>query len=271
MKKYDEKDGVWRTIGGRRVFIRNGQSLSDAMKESGKFKNSENKYQRLKKQEESFEVSELKEKALATLPKEDIDSHYGDLYLKKTKESETLLSNMKNKDSGLLKTFKDQQTGETWYDIPFANMQDDYKGKSKTGNDYLPKEKKITTQGKSNRKEVSENIQAHILSYYDNPVDFMEQMDAMDYLPTRWRMGEEIAKDGSYLVYNGDMSEFLDNLKINPKGKKFSEDKSFNMYTSLVGRESERLYNRLEKLYEQYKKEHKNSNVTLDDFRKWFK
>lgn len=37
-KEYNEQDGVWRTIGGRRVFIRNGQSLSDAMKESGKFK-----------------------------------------------------------------------------------------------------------------------------------------------------------------------------------------------------------------------------------------
>ena len=29
--------GVWRTISGRRVFIRDGQSLSDAMAESGKF------------------------------------------------------------------------------------------------------------------------------------------------------------------------------------------------------------------------------------------
>ena len=32
-----EENGVWRTIGGRRVFIKEGQSLSDAMKESGKF------------------------------------------------------------------------------------------------------------------------------------------------------------------------------------------------------------------------------------------
>ena len=30
--------GVWRTIAGRRVFIQKGQSLSDAMKKSGKFK-----------------------------------------------------------------------------------------------------------------------------------------------------------------------------------------------------------------------------------------
>ena len=34
---YDDSDGVWRTIGGRRVFIKKGQRLSEAMKESGKF------------------------------------------------------------------------------------------------------------------------------------------------------------------------------------------------------------------------------------------
>lgn len=37
-KDYDDVGGVWRTIGGRRVFIKTGQSLEDAMKESGKFK-----------------------------------------------------------------------------------------------------------------------------------------------------------------------------------------------------------------------------------------
>lgn len=31
------ENGVWRTISGRRVFIRDGQSLTDAMRESGKF------------------------------------------------------------------------------------------------------------------------------------------------------------------------------------------------------------------------------------------
>lgn len=33
----DDIGGVWRTIGGRRVFIKNGQNLSTAMIESGKF------------------------------------------------------------------------------------------------------------------------------------------------------------------------------------------------------------------------------------------
>ena len=50
-KKYDESDGVWRTIGGRKVFIRKGQSLSDAMKESGKFK---------KKDEDDYKSDRLK-------------------------------------------------------------------------------------------------------------------------------------------------------------------------------------------------------------------
>lgn len=32
-----DEGGVWRTISGRRVFIRDGQSLSEAMRDSGKF------------------------------------------------------------------------------------------------------------------------------------------------------------------------------------------------------------------------------------------
>ena len=33
----DEVGGVWRTVGGRRIFIKDGQDLVSAMKESGKF------------------------------------------------------------------------------------------------------------------------------------------------------------------------------------------------------------------------------------------
>lgn len=40
---FDDGDGVWRTVGGKHIFIRTGQSLSDAMRESGKFKSSSKK------------------------------------------------------------------------------------------------------------------------------------------------------------------------------------------------------------------------------------
>ena len=32
-----DENGVWRTVGGRRVFIKDGQTLDEAMKASGKF------------------------------------------------------------------------------------------------------------------------------------------------------------------------------------------------------------------------------------------
>lgn len=40
------KSGVWRTVGGRKIFIANGQSLGDAMRASGKFKNLKGDFKR---------------------------------------------------------------------------------------------------------------------------------------------------------------------------------------------------------------------------------
>lgn len=117
----------------------------------------------------------------------------------------------------------------------------------KDKNDWLPKATEIKEQGKSNRKEVSDNIQAHILSYYDSPQDFVEQMDVFDNLPTTWHRGEEMAKQGFYSIYYDDQRKFLDDLKINPSNKKFSDDKVFKTYTSLIGRESAKLYDKIKK------------------------
>lgn len=42
-QNYDDSEGRWVTISGRRVFIKNDQSLSEAMIESGIFHSQENK------------------------------------------------------------------------------------------------------------------------------------------------------------------------------------------------------------------------------------
>lgn len=53
--------GVWRTIGGRRVFIKDGEDLATAMKKSGKFKKIETKNKDNDKKEQDFSKSKVKE------------------------------------------------------------------------------------------------------------------------------------------------------------------------------------------------------------------
>lgn len=63
-------NGIWRTVGGRRVFIKNGQSLSEAMIESGKFSSRKNNIQ--KYDYSDFSKSKVKE-TLYHGSKEDFD------------------------------------------------------------------------------------------------------------------------------------------------------------------------------------------------------
>jgi len=382
MEKFSSEDGVWRTVGGRRIFIKDGQSLADAMKESGKFKNKKSEVKSeidaddVKKLDEEYDKAhgvykkeEQKEKEIAKKEhrdaiekenKERLQKLENQLETKSNKESnedkekeewnskvranERLNAKNKNYELSLndrdakdvLKQLNDEGSDFTFDDdvkiedgkikttvgvympdergyverdleIPVSENEtydsleekirdwqdrhntpdsfedEDFKkstnetmnnvirekaNKKSSYKEDLPQKTEIKTQGTSNRKEVSENIQAHILEYYDSPEDFVEQMDAMSHLPNNWKRGEELAKGGNYLIYNGDMSDFLDELKINPKGKNFSEDKAFDMYTSLVGRESAKLYDRLQRnAYNKYKKEHPLSNMSFEDFK----
>ena len=416
--KFDKDEGVWRTIGGRRIFIRTGKSISQAMKESGKFKKAEKTNTEEEKQKKLNETMEKRASIINKLDEETKDLNEYDKYNLAVSKLETNdyssptekqywageISRYKNKAPGQqtmdtikennVKTFGDEikennyrnkitdvaknskednvtldvETGkpvnfEKGYSVSFQQSSDNYSDEEyhakveecrkkcdgkvyagkyggdaeasfhtdslddakeimykynqesiydwqhetlimndkydssknvtnykakKTTNDImnekiragatkkkfkedLPKAVEIKTQGTSNRKEVSENIQAHILEHYDSPDDFIKQMDVMK-APTMWRAGEEIARGGSYLVYNQDMADFLDELKINPKGKKFSSDKAFNTYTSLVGRESAKLYERLKRnAYKKYLFEHPGSTMSFSDFKEMVK
>lgn len=191
---------------------------------------------------------------------------------------------------GGLKNNEDYQALKEQYESEFNTKWKSSKEKNKTikdsvrkstkkdEKDWLPKATEIKEQGKSNRKEVSDNIQAHILEHYgpdytgDDSISaeqaFIDQMDTMSWLPNNWKRGEEIAKGGSYLVYNQDMADFLDSLKINPKGKKFDSNKSFDTYVSLIGRESAKLYDRIKKhqaeTINNYKKKKSTNKLTKE-------
>lgn len=56
----NDTGGVWRTVGGRKIFIKEGQEISDAMKESGKFKSKSNKG--LSEEERKKKIEELEKK-----------------------------------------------------------------------------------------------------------------------------------------------------------------------------------------------------------------
>lgn len=76
-----DEGGVWRTISGRRVFIRDGQSLSEAMRDSGKFDGD-----RGGTGAEHIRTEELYD-ALADLPDDEVEKligsirHYTDDYV----------------------------------------------------------------------------------------------------------------------------------------------------------------------------------------------
>lgn len=55
MAKDDFTNGVWRTVGGRRIFIKDGEDLETAMKKSGKFKKKKEEENK-DKQKEKFEL-----------------------------------------------------------------------------------------------------------------------------------------------------------------------------------------------------------------------
>ena len=175
-------------------------------------------------------------------------------------EHETLIMNDKY-DSSSNKT--NYEAEKSTNDI----MNEKIRSRGKAEDD-LPKHVEIKSQGTSNRKEVSENIQAHILEHYDSPEDFIEQMDAYDWKPTMWHRGEALAEDGFYEIYYEDQRKFLDDLKINPKGKNFSDDRVFQTYKSLIGRESAKLYDRIQKnSYKKYMKAHPLSKMSFEEFK----
>lgn len=142
----------------------------------------------------------------------------------------------------------------------FSAKMRDWESRHSTPDTFYDKDfyapEKVNTQGKSTRKEVKNKIQQHILEYYGEdytgekglPADdaFVRQMDAMGEI-NNWNNGKRIAEGGSYLIYTEDMRNFLDSLNINPKGKKFSDDKVFSTYTNLIGRESANLYDKIQK------------------------
>lgn len=118
-----EENGVWRTVGGRRIFIKEGQDLATAMKESGKFNNNNNnnKKERFKNLNE-YEKNKLYSK-LSQSEKEEYDKLKKEIKEAYKNNDNVLANKLKEKRQGLLinkmedveevKNVKKEDTNET--------------------------------------------------------------------------------------------------------------------------------------------------------------
>lgn len=70
-----DTNGVWRTVGGRRIFIKDGQDLTSAMKESGKFSSNEKKFNSLN-EKEIDDMQKSSDKCYNNLTSDEKDAMY---------------------------------------------------------------------------------------------------------------------------------------------------------------------------------------------------
>lgn len=99
---------------------------------------------------------------------------------------------------------------------------------------------------KSTTKSVKQAINEHILEHFspesygggENALDNLkDQLKSFSYMPTDYAKGVYMAQGGTFLIYYQDQRDFLNSLGINPDNKHFSDNKVFEQYCHLIGRQ----------------------------------
>lgn len=100
----------------------------------------------------------------------------------------------------------------------------------------------------TNSKQVRDAMKDHVISFFtadneDAIAALTEQAKTIicDNIPTLYHAGKHMAEGGCFLIYNGDIADFLNGLGINPTGKQYDEMRSFNLYSHLCGLAVERI------------------------------
>lgn len=106
---------------------------------------------------------------------------------------------------------------------------------------------------KSNSKEVKQRVLNHIIDYvndwdYENCITIEDKVKSqIDYMKCSrdsiFDTCKRLVEGGTFLVYNGDIEEFLLSLELNNNSKKvFDEWEMFKLYVLLLARELENIY-----------------------------
>lgn len=101
----------------------------------------------------------------------------------------------------------------------------------------------------TNNKVVKEMIQKHILEY-QTINELRENVKALQYprkynnfvsTPSQYDTIVEMVQGGMFLIYNVDIKDFINSLGINPSGKEYDTQKTWDLYKHLIAREGVRL------------------------------
>lgn len=134
----EEKEGVWRTVAGRRVFIAEGQSLTEAMKNSKKFDDSSLDMTKYKSFDDMIKdksaIKSLKEKGINNMSKAKAEYNRNKLDAQKISEIplDKAIDNIRNKIP--------QNVRDGW----FTNADSNYKRKL---NDLIVNDQEIRSSG----------------------------------------------------------------------------------------------------------------------------
>ena len=99
----------------------------------------------------------------------------------------------------------------------------------------------------TNNKVVKEMIQKHILEYQTinelrENVKVLTNSKTMT--KTTYQALEVMTEGGMFLIYNVDIKDFINSLGINPSGKEYDTQKTWNLYKHLIAREGVKLLER---------------------------
>lgn len=237
--------GVWRTVSGRRIFIKEGQDLTSAMKESGKFKykNSDIKKSNLDIKAEKI-VTKMSSNDID--PKKEYDEWQQRIKEQEKNEYELYKRAIENPDSidPMTENSTDWEALDKKYSGKYNNEKqyNEYVKNTLNNDDYLRENRPNEYFQKMLREKDSELREETLKNLDVNAKEAVKQgIDKNEFAQKNAERGINTTKSDE--AYNKAQEKSLNSLR----------------------RKDEKI---LKQEYQQYLKEHPNSKLTFEDFKK---
>lgn len=285
------EDGVWRTIGGRKIFIKNGEDLSTAMKNSGKFKNKhkEKKNSELSDEEREQQLNKLNEEINKT-----------SLFNPKRQELRDKINMLEDRFDGSVEEYRAKKEQEKQERIKAheertKQEQEEKIRKEQEKKEQLEKDIKEAPKDKLDQYNIIQETNPMLDDYHvgiRSPRDIKTWEEVMKDSEESFSWGDFSKEDGekalkegqitiysSYPIKNG---VFVSTSKVQAENyaggegnKVYSKTISLSEVAWISGDEgqyakvgrtksSNQIYM---KAYNEYKKEHPNSKITFTKFK----